>query len=200
MIGESTAGPGGAAPGVTTMAAWQQGPHGGDPRMRASHAERDRAADVLKAGYAEGRLDKDEFDRRMGLAHHAITQGDLRQLISDLPSGPLGQQNAPAPMVVHGPPMPMPYGPPMHPMPYPPPVPARTNGTAVASLICGLLVLFYGLTAIPAVVLGHKARAQIKRTGDEGDGLAVTGLVFGYLGIGFWMLILFVAVAVAGGV
>lgn len=33
------------------------------------------------------------------------------------------------------------------------------------------------------VILGHLARAQIRRTGETGDGMAVAGLVLGYLGI-----------------
>jgi len=33
------------------------------------------------------------------------------------------------------------------------------------------------------VILGHLARAQIRRTGEAGDGMAVAGLVLGYLGI-----------------
>jgi hypothetical protein len=47
-----------------------------------------------------------------------------------------------------------------------------------------------GLTAVPAVILGHSARRQIRETGQRGDGLALTGLIFGWLGIGMFTLIL----------
>ncbi len=46
-------------------------------------------------------------------------------------------------------------------MPYP-----RTNGFAIASLVCGLVSLCAGVvTAIPAVIFGHIALAQINRSG-----------------------------------
>ena len=129
--------------------------------MRASHAERDSTADVLKAGYAEGRLDQQEFDRRMGLAQSAVTQGELQRLIGDLPGGAFTEP-APPPAVpaVYAPhhPVPGPYAIPVRPWMPPPPV-TRTNGSAIAALICGVLVLFYGITALPAVILGHTARA-----------------------------------------
>jgi hypothetical protein len=72
------------------------------------------------------------------------------------------------------------------------------NGLAVASLACGLAQLVFGpLAAIPAIVFGHVARHQIKRTGEQGAGLALTGLIFGWaaviLGV---LLILGVAMSV----
>lgn len=51
------------------------------------------------------------------------------------------------------------------------PVHSPTNGYAVASLICGIGVFMVGVTFIPAIICGHIARAQIKRTGQDGDGL-----------------------------
>jgi hypothetical protein len=67
--------------------------------------------------------------------------------------------------------------------------PPPTNGNATAALVCGLLTLFTGgVTSIPAVILGHKARAEIRRTGEQGDGQAITGLVFGYLSIAGWIV------------
>jgi hypothetical protein len=46
-----------------------------------------------------------------------------------------------------------------------------------------LLVPLFAVTAIPAIVCGHKALAQIKRTGERGAYKAVVGLALGYLGI-----------------
>ena len=56
-------------------------------------------------------------------------------------------------------------------------------------------LFFWFLAAIPAVVLGHMARRQIRETGEAGDGMAMAGLVLGYIGI--VLTVLFVAGAVA---
>ena len=57
----------------------------------------------------------------------------------------------------------------------PPPPSASTNGMAIAALVCAFLF------APLAIVLGHIARGQIKRTGEGGRGLATAGLVLGYI-------------------
>ncbi len=58
-----------------------------------------------------------------------------------------------------------------------------TNQLAIASLICACAQAFlWILTGIPAIVLGHIARRQIRRTGENGDGLALAGLIIGYAG------------------
>jgi hypothetical protein len=64
----------------------------------------------------------------------------------------------------------------------------RTNSVAVVALVLGFV---FPLT-LAAIPLGHIARRQIARTGERGDGLAVAGLVLGYLGL--------VAVLIAVGV
>lgn len=64
--------------------------------------------------------------------------------------------------------------------PYPPP--ARTNGLAVAALVCGIATFVVGLTFVPAIICGHLARRQIRRTGERGDGMALGGLILGYVG------------------
>lgn len=53
----------------------------------------------------------------------------------------------------------------------------RTNSLAVAALVFGFV---FPLIAIP---LGHIARRQIAHTGEQGDGMAVVGLVLGYLAL-----------------
>ncbi|MFB9967379.1 DUF1707 SHOCT-like domain-containing protein [Sinosporangium siamense] len=53
--------------------------------MRASDADRDRIAAVLREHYAEGRLNVEEFDERLELAYNAKTHGDLAVLTRDLP-------------------------------------------------------------------------------------------------------------------
>lgn len=85
------------------------------------------------------------------------------------------------------PPPPVPYGQPSSPYGYPNgPVPARTNGMAVASMICGIAswVILPFLASIVAIILGHIARGQVKRSGEQGGGMAMAGLVLGYVNIG----------------
>jgi hypothetical protein len=55
------------------------------PPVRASDAERDQAAAILRAGYAEGRLDSAELDERLTAVYAAKTCADLHALTSDLP-------------------------------------------------------------------------------------------------------------------
>ena len=56
-----------------------------DPAMlRVSHADRDAVVDRLKTAFSEGRLDKDEFDGRLGSALTARTRADLDRLLRDV--------------------------------------------------------------------------------------------------------------------
>ncbi|MFT3887440.1 MAG: DUF4190 domain-containing protein [Arachnia sp.] len=66
--------------------------------------------------------------------------------------------------------------------------PRSTNGLAIATLVTGIC----GLAVVP-IVLGHLSLGQIRRTGEDGQALAVVGLVLGYLtAIGYAIAILFV--------
>ncbi|MGA8847502.1 MAG: DUF1707 domain-containing protein [Nocardioides sp.] len=73
---------------TSSTALWAAFAH--DPRdrshaaLRASDADRDLAARVLSAAYADGRLDRSEHDQRAGAAAAARTLGELPGLISDL--------------------------------------------------------------------------------------------------------------------
>lgn len=168
------------------------------PAMRASHADRERAVDVLKAGFAEGRLQQAEYEQRIGRAYQAQTHAELQMLVADLPQGPVPQAQFQPPTVVPPTFMPMPV---QMPLPMQMPMPMHTNNSATGALVCGILSpMTWGLTSIPAVILGHKARAEIRRTGERGDGQAIAGIVIGWLGIGGWalFLLLMVLVGVAG--
>jgi Domain of unknown function (DUF1707)/Domain of unknown function (DUF4190) len=137
--------------------------------MLAATADRERAVDVLKAGFAEGRLTQDEYNDRMGRAYAARTYGELAALTADLPAGPLPAWAVPA----HQPP------------------PSDTNSMAIASIVLGVAEFFtLGLTAIPAVICGHIARRQMRQTAQRGDGLATGGLVLGYMAIIFWTVLI----------
>lgn len=61
-----------------------------DRNVRASDADRDRAADALRRNFAEGRLSPEEFDDRLTAALAARTHGDLADLVADLPPDPGG--------------------------------------------------------------------------------------------------------------
>jgi fatty acid desaturase len=57
----------------------------GDPRIRASDADRDRATALLREHHAAGRLTAAEFDERMTAALNATTLGEIDELMADLP-------------------------------------------------------------------------------------------------------------------
>ena len=62
--------------------------------MRPSDDARQRAADALRAHYAEGRLDEVELERRVELAYAAGTRADLKALFRDLPWDPRSRARA----------------------------------------------------------------------------------------------------------
>jgi|SRR5215469_2902594 len=55
--------------------------------LRASHADREQAVDELKAAFVQGRLDKGEFDLRVGQAFASRTYAELAAITADLPAG-----------------------------------------------------------------------------------------------------------------
>jgi Domain of unknown function (DUF1707) len=57
---------------------------GGRGRLRASHADREQVIEVLKAAFVQGRLDRDEFDLRVGRALASRTYADLTALTADI--------------------------------------------------------------------------------------------------------------------
>jgi len=66
--------------------------------------------------------------------------------------------------------------------------PSRTNGLAIASLVLGI-VWFWWLGSILAVVLGYVALGQIERRNEGGRGLAIAGIVLGFVGIATGILV-----------
>jgi uncharacterized protein DUF4190 len=63
--------------------------------------------------------------------------------------------------------------------------PPQNSNKAIASLVCGLM-FFFTPTSIAAIVLGHLALSDIKKSAGRiaGRGLAVAGLVLGYVAWG----------------
>ena len=83
-------------------------------------------------------------------------------------------------------------------------VPTRQTSTlAIFSLVLGILgwTLLPFLGAIGAIITGHMARAEIRREPArlQGDGLAVGGLVLGWLSVAMGVLAVVVFVAFFGG-
>jgi hypothetical protein len=78
---------------------------------------------------------------------------------------------------------------------------SRTNGLAIAALVLAILqfLLWFFLlipgfiAALAALILGVTAVGQIRRTGEGGRGMAITGIVLGALGVlgGFVWIIVF---------
>ncbi|MGY0635139.1 DUF4190 domain-containing protein [Luteimonas sp. A478] len=70
--------------------------------------------------------------------------------------------------------------------------PRQYSVLAVISLVSGILGVFPipVLASVIAVVTGHLARTEIRRAPErfDGDGMAVAGLVLGYLMIALWTL------------
>ena len=82
------------------------------------------------------------------------------------------------------------YGPPPGPPPgygYPPPYPVYgppTNPMAIAALVCALTIAPVGLG------LGIAARKQIRRTGEQGDGMALAAVIIGGIVTGIYVLLI----------
>lgn len=82
---------------------------------------------------------------------------------------------------------PLAYPGPYPPGGHPPPPPRGTNAMAIASLVCAFAFAPLG------ILFGHISLRQIRRSGEEGRGLAVAGLVVGYV-----LTVLGIVVIVAG--
>ena len=80
---------------------------------------------------------------------------------------------------------------------YPPPQPRRpTNSMAIAALVLGIASLFScQLIGIGAIVLGNRARNEIRVSGEEGDGMALTGIILGWVALALVVLSLLVLAA-----
>lgn len=135
------------------------------PDLRASDAERESAVGRLRVAAMEGRLTAEELAERVSAAYDARWRSQLDMLTVDVTPPPVPQAQPSAPVFVA-------------------PRAPRTNGLAIASVILGLVWMWW-MGSIVAIVLGHLALGQIARSGGRqtGRGLAVTGLVLGYLGL-----------------
>ncbi len=83
---------------------------------------------------------------------------------------------------------------------YPPPSP-RTNGMAVGALVTSLAGVIFtaGMGSFVGAILGHIALGQIKRTGEQGRGMALAGVIIGWVSAALWIIgvIVFIIAVVA---
>ena len=138
-------------------------PHRPNHDLRASDADREAAGERLRVAAIEGRLDPAELDERMSAAYAARWCSELAELTADVTPAPPSQ-------VVGRPTFVRQSG--------------GTNGLAIASLVVGLLWMWW-IGSILAVVFGRVALKQIARSesGQSGRGLAIAGIVLGYIGL-----------------
>lgn len=79
----------------------------------------------------------------------------------------------------------------------------QTSSLAVTSLVSGLLgwTLLPFIGTVVAIITGHLARKEIRTSGGtlDGDGMAVAGLVLGWLAVALWVAGIAVVFLFLGG-
>ncbi len=145
--------------------------------------------DAVFCGNCGAVLDPEELDVEAG------SQEPQQEVVEEI------EQESPAGEEEAGELVPMPDEAPVAPPPPPPPPPPptrtstlQTSGMAIASVVMGVA----GWTLLPlvgsilAIIFGNMARQEIRQRPDElaGDGLAVAGLVLGWLSVGVSILLL----------
>jgi len=116
----------------------------GRGHLRAAQADRERAVEALKAAFAQGRLDADELDDRVGRAFASRTYAELAALTADIPASQASAGQASAGQAVAGPAAAEPPG-----------SPARTLATAArrAGLCILVMLALVGLMALTKIEL-----------------------------------------------
>ncbi|HEX4997685.1 MAG TPA: DUF4190 domain-containing protein [Terriglobia bacterium] len=75
--------------------------------------------------------------------------------------------------------------------------PAPTDGKAIGSLVLGILSLtiLSVLAGVPAIILGHISRGNIRKSMGQlkGEGMALAGLIMGYISLAIIPVILIIA-------
>lgn len=70
------------------------------------------------------------------------------------------------------------------------PATQKTNIFAILSLVSAFFI------SLLAVIFGHVALSQIKKTGESGHGLAVAGLILGYLGLAAGIIVFIIWIGI----
>jgi hypothetical protein len=134
--------------------------------LRASDADREQAVERLRTAALEGRLDSEELETRIQTAYASTYCSELGRLTADV-----------TPPATFSPSPP-------HARPTFVATTSSTNGFAIASLVCAV-AWFMWFGSVLGVVFGHVALRQIRAGGNvqRGRGLAMAGVVLGYLGL-----------------
>jgi len=69
----------------------EEGAAAGGSHFRAADADREHVIDLLKAAFVQDRLDRDEFDTRIGQALASRTCGELAAVTADIPAELTGE-------------------------------------------------------------------------------------------------------------
>jgi hypothetical protein len=136
------------------------------------------------------------YDFRTNTIPAGVGPGDVPAGMAPPPSA------APAPAAGFPPPAAGPGAPIAHGFPPAGPVqtvyvqtaPSKTNGYAIASMVLGILWLWW-LGSILALVFGYIGKGQIDRSEgrEAGRGMAIAGIVLGWVGVGFLLLVIVLA-------
>jgi hypothetical protein len=71
-----------------------------------------------------------------------------------------------------------------------------TNGLAIASMVLGIIWVYW-LGSVLALIFGFIALNQIGKRNEGGRGMAIAGIVLGFIGLGVLILVIILAVAVS---
>jgi hypothetical protein len=114
------------------------------------------------------------------------------------PPAPAQTAPAPARQPAQAAPPPPPPGYAYHPQPVY--VQAKTNGLAIASLVLGIIWIYW-IGSVLALVFGYVAKSQIDQSGgtQTGRGMAIAGIVLGWIGVAILVLALVAGASVVGG-
>lgn len=74
--------------------------------------------------------------------------------------------------------------------------PNTTNGMAIASMVLGI-VWVYWIGSILALVFGYVALRQIRQRGQQGKGMAIAGIALGWVGAATLVAIIIFAISSA---
>jgi len=71
-------------------------------------------------------------------------------------------------------------------------VPSKTNGLAIAALVCGIAGFIFFIPGALGVIFGFIARAQIKKSNgtQKGGGMALAGIIVGFAWLALLVLII----------
>ncbi|GAA4266452.1 DUF4190 domain-containing protein [Frondihabitans peucedani] len=85
--------------------------------------------------------------------------------------------------------------------PYGGPVPGTTSPLAIVSMILGIVgviggFLFFALMPIAAIILGFIARRRTRQYHQQGAGMALAGIITGFVGVAFFVAYIVVVVVI----